>query len=195
MSFNQAYGYFVRIASCLALAVCLLTTTASWAEESVRELEISLLHRRLDLRGVRVFDASKERWGSLKPVDRRLFLIHLWAVECLPCVSEMPLLRNIARGWKNDPAVEIVFISETLDEKQLREFWFRTARDRVPEAPLVQSADDRIRDVLGTGKQPVTLLLDRDMVVRQAFIGSLTERTNELTEGMSRLLRAIRGPK
>ena len=107
----------------------------------------------------------------------------------------MPLLRNIVRGWKDDPSVQIVFISETLDEKVLREFWFQSARDRVPDLPLIQSADDRIRDVLGTGKQPVTLLLDRDLVVRQAFIGSLTERTQELTESMSRLLRAIRAKK
>ena len=183
------------IVSRLALVILLLTTSASLAAEPVRELEVSLLHRRIDLRGVRVFDAPKNSWGSFKSEDRRLLLLHLWAVECQPCVDEMPLLRNIVRGWKDDPSVQIVFISETLDEKVLREFWFQSARDRVPDLPLIQSADDRIRDVLGTGKQPVTLLLDRDLVVRQAFIGSLTERTQELTGSMSRLLRAIRAKK
>lgn len=183
------------IVSRLALVIWLLTTSSSLAAEPVRELEVSLLHRRIDLRGVRVFDAPKNSWGSFKSEDRRLLLLHLWAVECQPCVDEMSLLRNIVRGWKDDPSVQIVFISETLDEKALREFWFQSARDRVPETPLIQSTDDRIRDVLGTGKQPVTLLLDRDLVVRQAFIGSLMERTQELTESMSRLLRAIRAKK
>lgn len=105
----------------------------------------------------------------------------------------MPLLKNIARGWKNEPGVQIVFVSETLDEKVLRDFWFKTNRDRVPETPLTQSIDNRIRDTLDTGKQPLTLLLDQDLVVRQALVGSLTERSPELTTSMSRLLRALNG--
>lgn len=192
MIWLQVCGYSVQIASRIVLILWLLTAVRSTAAEPARDIETSLLHRRLDLRGVRAFDSSKNKWGSFKIEDRRLFLVHIWAVECKPCVAEMPLLKSIARGWKADPSVQVVFISETIDAKLLHEFWFQTARDRVPDAPLTQSTDERIRDVLETGKQPLTLLLDRDLVVRQAFVGPLTERTTELTEAMSRLLRAVR---
>lgn len=182
----------VRLAS---LLICLLSSSTIVAAESVRETETSLLHRRLDLRGIRVLDRAKNRWNSLILKGSQLYLVHLWAVECKPCVAEMPLLKSIALGWKNDLNVNVLFISETLDEKQLREFWFQTAKDRVPDVPLMQSADDRVREVLGTGKQPITLLVDRDLVVRQAFVGSLAERTGELTESMSRLLRVLRSQR
>lgn len=166
---------------------------ASAAETDLRTVELSLLHRRLDLGGVRALDAKTGRWSPLRVEGARLLVVHLWAVECSPCTAEMPLLKNIARGWKNEPGVQIVFVSETLDEKVLRDFWFKTNRDRVPETPLTQSIDNRIRDTLDTGKQPLTLLLDQDLVVRQALVGSLTERSPELTTSMSRLLRALNG--
>lgn len=179
----------------VGLILYLLICSTSIAAEPVHATEASLLHRRIDLHGVRVLDGSKIRWNPLTLEGSRLYLIHLWAVECKPCVAEMPLLKNIALGWKNDSNVNVLFISETLDEKQLREFWFQTAKDRVPDVPLMQSVDDRVREVLGTGKQPITLLVDRDLVVRQAFVGSLAERTGELAESMSRLHRVLRSQR
>jgi len=158
-------------------------------------LESSLLHRRLDLGGVRLFDEDKGKWGPLKPERSKLLVIHLWAVECGPCVSEMPLLKNIIKGWRAETEVRFYMVSETLDEKIAKDFWFKTNKIRVPDTGLAQSVDDRLREALGTNKQPVTLILDTDLVVRQAFIGPLTNRATELAEGLSRLLKTLNSRK
>ena len=40
----------------------------------------------------------------------------------------------------------------------------------------------------------MTLLVDGNLVVRQAFVGLVSERRNELFAGASRLLRSLAAP-
>jgi len=195
------FGSSVRIASYIARASLFLVLASTGASVSFAEggdpaaLESSLLHRRLDLGGVRIFDADRGKWGPLKHERGKLSVIHLWAVECAPCVAEMPLLKNIAKGWHSEADVRFYMVSETLDEKVVKDFWFKTNKGRVPDTALTQSVDDRIREALGTNKQPVTLILDSDFVVRQAFVGALNNRAAELAAGLSRLLRTFNSRK
>ena len=191
----------MRIANCIAIASLSLLLASSGSSVSFAEggdasaLESSLLHRRLDLGGIRVFDADKDKWGPLKHERGKLLVVHLWAVACAPCVAEMPLLKNIAKGWRSEADVRFYMVSETLDDKIVKDFWFKTNKDRVPDTALTQSVDDRIREALGTNKQPVTLILDSDLVVRQAFVGAINNRAAELAEGLSRLLKTFNSRK
>src|SRR5207248_2857388 len=109
-----------------------------------------------------------------------------------PCVSEMPLLRDITRAFrKTEPELRFAYVSETLEEERLLDFLRRHART-LPDADVYQSTDGRLRALLQTGKQPITLLLDRQMVVRHAFVGTVGERRNELVDAIERLLRTLR---
>lgn len=164
------------------------------AGSALDPVETRLLHRRIDLSGVRGFDEKTGHWSPYKKGPEQLLVVHLWDIACAPCISEMPMLRKVVHGWRAHPQVGFLFVSETLDERKLLDYW-RAATERVPRVTLYQNTDDRIREVLDTGKQPVTLLVDQDLVVRQAFIGSLEERTNELAASMTRLLSVVQRKK
>lgn len=195
-------GSSVRTASreFLAILVCSLIVIgesrqeSAAAEPALSQLELSLLHRRIDLSGVRGFDAKTSRWQPYRKGSESLLVVHLWAVECAPCIAEMPILRNIVSGWRDEAELRFLFISETLDEKKLLDYW-RASASHVPSVSVYQNTDERIRSILETGKQPITLLVDQDLVIRQAFIGTLSDRTNELTASMTRLLAVARRKK
>ena len=182
-------------AGLLILLTALAAPLSVRADSATARAETALLHRRLDLRSVRTFDPSSGRTSPYQPSSAPLRVIHLWAVECAPCIAEMPMLRNLINGWRNEPGVQFLLISETLDQEKLRQFWQRAA-DKVPQVPaLYQSTDDRLRDGLQTGAQPLTLLVDSDWVIRQAFVGSLLERTAEFAASTARLLAAVQHRK
>lgn len=100
----------------------------------------------------------------------------------------MPLLRRVVQGWRSKPAVRFLFVSETLNQDVLTSYWVKQHASDVPDDDPYQSTDSRLRDILELGSQPVTLILDRDLVIRQAFVGTLTERVSELAAGINRLL-------
>lgn len=157
-------------------------------ELAVRRQEASLLSRRLDLGSVRRWDRKQRTWRPLVRGSEQILVLQLWAVECGPCLAEMPLLRRVVQGWRSKPAVRFFFVSETLDQDLLTAYWTKQHVNDVPDEDPYQSTDSRLRDVLEMGTQPVTLILDRDLVVRQAFVGTVTERVSELAAGINRLL-------
>lgn len=158
---------------------------------SLRGEESGLLHARLDLRGVRGYRGRRGPWQPFSPGAERLLVVHLWALECPPCVAELPMLRTLVRGWHDQPTVRFLFVAETLDASRLLAFWLDDHHADVPEVELYQSTDGRIRDVLGIGTQPLTLMVDSQGVVRQAFIGSLADRRFELGRAIGRLISAL----
>jgi len=189
-----AKQYFSALLLGSTLALGMSQQRLANAELPPIQSEASLLHRRINLDGVRVFEAKTKRWQPYRKGSESLLILHLWAVECAPCIAEMPTLRNIVFGWRDEADLRFLFISETLDEKKLLEYW-RANAERVPAVSLYQNTDNRIRDVLETGKQPLTLLVDQDLVIRQAFIGTLSERNHELAASMTRLLAVVRRKK
>lgn len=157
-------------------------------ELGIRRQEASLLNRRLDLSSVRRWDRKQGSWRSLSRGNEQVLVLQLWAVECAPCLAEMPLLRRVVQGWRSKPAVRFLFVSETLNQDVLTSYWVKQHASDVPDDDPYQSTDSRLRDILELGSQPVTLILDRDLVIRQAFVGTLTERVSELAAGINRLL-------
>jgi thiol-disulfide isomerase/thioredoxin len=159
-------------------------------ELEARKVESALLHHQIDFAGVRVWDARSKKWLSRGPAPGRILVVNVWAVECPPCVAEFPVLRDLMRSFRSDPVVRFAFVSETKDETKLLGF-ARTNRDKMPEAELYQVTDERLRNSLETTKQPITLLLDQNMVVRQAFVGSIAGRRLEFVESLERLSKRI----
>jgi hypothetical protein len=157
-------------------------------ELAVRRQENQLLHVKVDLRGLRKLDGATVVTES--PPVSRILIVHLWAVECRPCVEEFPVLRPILDALRSLPQVKAVLISETLDTPKLQAF-LRDNRSVVPQLAQYQVADDRLRASLQTNAQPATLLLDERGVVRQAFLGSIRHRRSELADAVQRLLKSL----
>lgn len=165
-----------------ALWLAPVGVAAAEADPAPRLAEAQLLHRRLDLGGLRLVDNMPVAALPQIPV----LVVHLWALECKPCLGELPWLVRIARGYTSEPAVRFLFISESGD----RERWLRHLRGLGIEGArllLGQTEDERLRVALQDRTQPITLLVDGHRVVRQAFVGSLEHRRRELTLAIDRL--------
>lgn len=175
----------MRIVSAL-VAIALLGALGQARAEEVREIEAQLLHLQLDLSGVRAWDGTARRWQPLAAAEP-ILVVNLWAVECAPCRAEFPQLRRMVEAWRDQPEVRFLFVSETLSEKELLGYW-DGARAEVPATAPCQATDSRLRDILGTGRQPVTLILDSQRVVRHAIVGSIERRGGELATALRRLV-------
>ena len=163
-------------------------TSPDALEARLRRDEAELLHRRLELRGLR-----RLQGGAWKPAEApfsRLLVVHIWAVECKPCVEEMPLVRALLGGLRKFPVVQVAFVSETADLGKLQAF-IEQHRAELPQTDFYQVDSDAVRQPLQNRAQPLTLLLDERGVVRQAFVGSLRARRSELTQAIERYLKAL----
>ena len=185
-------GCSVRIASGLLPALLLtLTSAAPAAAEELRAQEATLLHRRLPLRELQRQVAGE--WRSYTLPTAKLLVINLWSTRCKPCIEEMPFLRRLAAGWRGEHGVRFLFVADPPEENpeaELQAFW-RPRGSPLHGEELLRSSDGALRAALDTGVEPITLLVDSDRVVRQAFVGSVVRRGAELAAAMTRLLQIL----
>lgn len=159
-------------------------------EARLRRDEAELLHRRLELRGLRQLQGSE--WKPVEAPFSRLVVVHIWAVECKPCVDEMPMLRTLFAGLRRFPVLRLAFISETQDLTRLKQFIDEKQKQQeLPLTEFYQMDSDTLRRPLQNRSQPMTLLVDERGIVRQAFLGSLRARRSELTLAIERSLKAL----
>lgn len=179
--------------ACLALTIVLHVRPASAETEAhLREMEASLLHRRIDLSSVKQWDVGRAVWKPLSLPPAKLMVVNLWSVHCKPCLEEMPLMRKIVQGWQGTRDVQFLFITDPphdTEEGELEAFW-RQPSVELPDVHPCRSSDERIRAALKIGIQPITLLLDERFIVRQAFVGNIGNRN--LAASMERLLSVSR---
>jgi hypothetical protein len=178
---KRALGMFFLCASLLLSGA---------AEVPLRESEHGLLHIRLDLGGVR-------RWQEGRPSSepltsqKSLLVVHLFSLDCPPCLAELPELKPVFRPGM--PDLDFALVLETLDAARIQDF-LRKSASQLPSVGLYLSTDHRIRATsqLGMEAVPVTLLLDGQHVVRQAFVGSLKDRMHELQAALTYLVPALK---
>ena len=131
-----------------------------------------------------------QAFAPVEPQTSRLLLIHLWAVECKPCLDELPTLQSFFSAQSQDPRVKVIIASETRDQAKLLDF-IKQHRGWFPNTPLYQVADDTLRSSLQNFSQPLTLLVDDRGSVRQAWVGSLRSRKSELVDAVGRYLKTL----
>lgn len=183
---------FLSILAAAPLATARLTS-------SIATQEALLLNRRVTLEELRTDVGSTAR--SLLPA--KVTVLHFWSDTCLPCVEEYPIWRNIVQILRERPILRFLFLAEMYSEKALRQYLTKHA-DKVPDAshyliPYGETADrlpgnrSLIRAQLDNDAQPLTLLIDPERVIRQAFVGSVKQRLPELEGGWTRLLASLQG--
>lgn len=188
--------------------------------------EASLLHRRIDLSGLVHMPGARSGWRKLSLPPAPVTVLNLWSRSCKPCLEELPALGQL---MAQNPAVPFVFAADPPEETSrddIARFWARPIVDLppgrchrpigeppalggplacrllLPDAPPARSEDARLMSSLdGIAARPITLLLDGNGVVRQAFVGSLLTRIDgsrltrmdQLRAGIARL-RALSTP-
>jgi thiol-disulfide isomerase/thioredoxin len=129
--------------------------------------------RELAFRGVT--DDAPHRLSELKG---RVVVLNLWATWCGPCLHELPAMDRLARDHA-ERGVEVVTLS-TEARDHLQAF-----AEKHPVSTLnVYAADARWLDVSG---RPLTIVIDRDGIVREVLIGARSYE--ELAHTLERWLR------
>jgi hypothetical protein len=186
----------VCCSSLLARDGAVVESSAAAAEPLSETLnaEGRLLHRRLELGSVMRWDRRARSWQPLGKPTERLLVVNLWSAHCKPCIDEFPLLRRISAAWQQTRDVRFLFISDPPHDTEADEvvaFWQQHAAE-LPDLDPCRSTSDKLRAGLDSSSQPLTLLVDRDGVIRQAFVGAVQERG--LASAMERLLKILRPP-
>lgn len=121
---------------------------------------------------------------SASEFDGQVVLVNFWATWCQPCREEMPMLAGLQRELQ-DQGFEVVGIA--LDEvAQAREF---AASLGIEYPILIGSTDVMVVSQLygnRSGTLPYSVLLDRDGIIRWAYLGELKEEV--LREEIAKLL-------
>lgn len=174
----------MRIVKALLFAILLegspdeASAGPSDTESRLREVEAALLHKRLDLSSVVRRNAPAGGWEPLELQPAKVYVVNLWSVHCQPCVAEMPLFAKIVRGWGRNSDVQFLFVADPPSDTPVDEverFWQKPPVE-LPKVEPCRTTNDRLRDALEVGTQPITLLLDENLVVRQVFAGALGNR-------------------
>jgi len=129
--------------------------------------------RDLDYRAVA--DDAPHRLSDLKG---QVVVLNLWATWCGPCLHELPDMDRIARDFGSRGLTVVTFSTEERD--RLRAF-----AEKHPVSTLnVYAADADWLDVRG---RPLTLVIDREGIVREVIIGA--RRYDELAPTLERWLK------
>lgn len=150
--------------------------------------ERTVLNRPLPIRKLSRFDPHDQSWReqSFEIRPGQIVLLHLWAVECKPCLDELKTLTPLLNGLRDDRRLQILFVTETQDRQVLTNF-LQNNQQALPAVPHYQINPTELRRSLGISAMPITLLLDSDLTVRQAFLGPLHGRREELLHAIDRL--------
>lgn len=175
-------------------------------EIKVRQRERELLHLPIDrtaLSSLAVWDPQtnflrKALVDEIVDGEASLTVIHLWATWCTPCVEDFPIWRELKRDVRLDVSrrVRILHVALQRDSSSMANF-VESLGARHPASIWYFDRDERLAGQLRPAfnnqapSLPLTILLDKRRIVRQAFFGPIKDRRKELTDSMMRLLRLI----
>jgi peroxiredoxin len=96
-------------------------------------------------------------------------LINFWASWCTPCIEETPAL-VAAFNEIDDPGVRFIGIGVQDSADKLTAF----AAEYKLSYPIAQDTDGRIADAYGVVGLPMTVLVDREGIIRKVWPGAVT---------------------
>lgn len=100
--------------------------------------------------------------------------LNFWAIDCPPCVEEMPYLNAAAQQFDGQAVIMAIDIGDSLQEVQ--EF-FDDLED-IEELSMTVPIDrnGQVASKYSVGFTPTTFLIDADGVVRYAKVGPFTNQ-------------------
>ena len=122
-------------------------------------------------RGVRApaFELPRVGDGSslnLEQLRGKVVLINFWATWCKPCEDEMPAMERLYQALHGS-AFELVAISVDEDEVPVKAF----ARRLGLSFPVLMDPSQRVAAAYQTFRFPESLLVGRDGVVAERYVG------------------------
>lgn len=158
------------------------------------EKQDRLRHRTLRIDQLSSVQLQPFRLQNVAPLSAHgsLLLVHLWSVHCPPCVKEMPELQRMLARLAAENRMRVAFVSQDSAD-ELREY-FQNWQAQLPVASKYEfylaATESQLQASLQSVPLPLTLLVDAHMVVREAFVGPLLGRGNDLFSMVRRLCRS-----
>lgn len=170
------------------------------------QTEFHLISHRLtpsNFEELMLWDAKKRSWQAQPPghvvVQSRIMVLHFWAEYCAPCREEFPFLKKLAREFsqKLRGQVQFLFVSDSSSSETMALFADQN-QAILPwgESPHYLDTDQHLQQLLGGGLPsgrvplPTTVICD-PFIVRQAIVGPLMQRRNDLHGAIDRLVQTF----
>ena len=136
---------------------------------------------------------------ALDDLRGKVTLVNFWGTWCPPCVEEFPHLAAIEKQYRGNAGFHFVSISLGYGEPQdleevraaTRAFLARGGYDLPVYADPQGRTLDGLKSAIEIGGVPLTLLVDRDGTITNAWIGFTTAAVDEMRLRLATLL----GPK
>jgi len=121
---------------------------------------------------------------SLEGLGDRVVLINFWATWCKPCEDEMPAMERLYRALRPE-GFELLAISVDDATEPVRTF-----RDRLALTfPILMDSDQEVAKRYQTYRFPESLLVDRNGIVIERYIGPREWDAEAYVSRIQRLLR------
>ena len=189
--FQRSSKLRARLSSALlALAILLALPISSHAEDtSSWRSEYRMLNRRLSFSNLMIWDQKEWRTELSREEavpTATVLVVHFWADYCKPCIEEFPWFQRMMKRLESSD-VRFVMITETNAPSEMMAF-LEKHRARMPQnVNHYRDSGESLLRSIDCRQLPITLLVDGQNIVRQAFVGSIMDRRNELVEGIERL--------
>lgn len=126
---------------------------------------------------------------NIRDKEGRIVLLSFWATWCPPCVTEFPLLLELARQFPD--SVSLVAISSDFKEENLHRFLGREQnkidKEKDENIHIVLDKDSAItRDLFQTFRLPEMIVLDKSGHMRTKYVGAKWKK-EDVIEVMNRL--------
>ena len=118
-----------------------------------------------------VFESTDGQSVSLADYRGQVIVLNLWAIWCGPCIGEIPELVELQRRIEPHGATVIGLAADSGSAEQVLGFWQRRL-DLEPSYPLWLTSMELAGTHFGATTIPLTLLIDREGVVRERLLGA-----------------------
>ncbi len=117
------------------------------------------------------FESTDGQRFSLVDYRGQVVVLNLWAIWCGPCISEIPELVELQRRIEIEGATVIGLAVDSGSADQVLRFW-RNRLDLEPSYPLWLTTMERAGELFDARTIPLTLLIDRDGIIRHRLLGA-----------------------
>jgi peroxiredoxin len=114
---------------------------------------------------------------------KRIVVLAFWATWCGPCVSELPIIAEVAHSFK-DRDVTFVAINRGEKLEQIRLF----QKEHKFALPVALDIDSTAGKSYSTNRIPALYLIDKEGTVRAVHVGNRVKLKSILTEEIDAIL-------
>jgi peroxiredoxin len=170
---------FLLYVLCSAVAFTLYSQATADFDEKFKIYRESLIGK--SIKAFKLADLDNKKWNS-NDLKGKVIVINFWFTACKPCILEMPHLNKLVNENKDKPVVFIAPAPET--DAQIKKFLKKYSFDYH----IIPSSLEYIT-ALGVENFPTHLVIDKEGIVRQVFIGYADDIKEKLQAEIDKLVK------